>query len=122
MDSLMAENPRDFAPHFFLRPVGVPRMKPRRFHFARRPAKLFRQRQTAFRRHAAINHKLFGTGLLIWQHEKRKLQKVGSRKRRTSASWIQPFFLYICSGVSSCASVVLNVSPWPSMERKKQEL
>ena len=32
------------------------------------------------------------------------------------------FFLYICSGVRSCGSVVLNVSPWPSMERKKQEL
>ena len=76
----MADNPRDFAPHFFLRPVRVLRTEPRRFHRARRPAKLFRQRQTALGRHPAENRELFGTGLLIRQHEIMMCQKNGSRK------------------------------------------
>jgi len=35
---------------------------------------------------------------------------------------LHPFFPYICSGETSTDSVVLNVSPLPSMERKKHEL
>ena len=34
---------------------------------------------------------------------------------------LQTFFLYIWSGVRICFSVFLNVSPLPSMERKKQD-
>ena len=77
----MAENPRDLAPHFFLRPVRVLRTEPRRFHLARRPAKLFRQRQAAFGRHPAVDRELLRAGLFIRQHEKRMRQKNGSRKR-----------------------------------------
>jgi hypothetical protein len=78
---VLAEILRDFAPHFILRPVRVLRTEPRRFHLARRPAKLFRQRQTAFGRHPAVNRELFGTGLLIRQHGKIMRQKNGSCKR-----------------------------------------
>jgi hypothetical protein len=51
----------------------------------------------------------------------------GSHVRASSwlfdyTQYFHPFFLYICYGVSNCGSVVLNVSPLPSMERKKQEL
>jgi len=77
----MAENLRDFAPHFFFRRVRMLRTEPRRFHLSRRPAKLFRQRQTAFGRHPAVNRELFGTGLLIRQHGKIMRQKNSSRKR-----------------------------------------
>jgi hypothetical protein len=81
----MAENPRDLAPHFFLRPVRVLRTEPRRFHFARRPAKLFRQREAAFGRHPAVNRELLRAGLFIRQHEKRMRQKNGSRKCASDA-------------------------------------
>lgn len=57
------------------------RAEPRHFHLSRRLAKLFRQRQTAFGRHPAVNRELFGTGLLIRQHGKIMRQKNGSRKR-----------------------------------------
>ena len=80
----MAENLCDFAPHFFLRPVRVLRTEPRRFHLSRRPAKLFRQRQTAFGRHPAVDRELLRAGLFICQHEKRMRQKNGSRKCGTS--------------------------------------
>jgi hypothetical protein len=89
---VLAENPRDFAPHFFLRPVRVLRTEPRRFHFARRPAKLFRQRQAAFGRHPAVNRELLRAGLFIRQHEKIMRQKNGSRKcRANDGEYMKPF-------------------------------
>ena len=57
------------------------RTEPRRFQLARRPAKLFRQRQAAFGRHPAVDRELLRAGLFIRQHEKRMRQKNGSRKR-----------------------------------------
>jgi hypothetical protein len=89
----LGKNPRDFAPHFLLRPVRVLRTEPRRFHFARRPAQLFRQREAAFGRHPAVNRELFGTGLLIRQHGKIMRQKNGSRKRGAGdGEYMKSFF------------------------------
>ena len=69
------------------------RTEPRYFHFARRPAKLFRQRQAAFGRHPAVNRELLWAGLFIRQHEKRMRQKKGSRKRRASDGEYMKSFL-----------------------------
>jgi hypothetical protein len=85
----MAENLRNFAPQLFLGPVSMLRAKPGRLQFARRPAKLFRLRQTAFRRHPAINRKLFGAGLFIRPHEKRMRQKKNSSKHGERAGWFK---------------------------------
>jgi len=88
---MLAENPRGFAAHFFLRPVRVLRTEPRRFHLARRPAKLFRQREAAFGRHPAVNRELLRAGLFIRQHEKRMRQKKGSRKHAGDGEYMKPF-------------------------------
>jgi hypothetical protein len=77
----MTENPAHFVIQACFRPIGMLMAQGRRFHFTRRPVKLFGQREATFRSHPAVNRELFGTGLLIRQHEKRMRQKRNSRKR-----------------------------------------